>query len=295
MASLKEIDNRLKSVRNTKKTTYAMKLVSAAKLRKAQEAAHGARDYTDALVQLGDRLLDALPADEKNHPLMEIRPTKKTVRIIAAGGNRGLCGSYNGALNKALEAQIRKIKAAIPGVSIEVTALGKKVAEYCKRQGIRTIGSFENLPEDATKWPIDEICKSFEADFLSGAVDEVVMVYTKFKSAMSMSPTSRSILPLAPIADKEFDAEIALGVRLFEPSVEAVWSALIPQILRGEILQASLDAKAAEHGSRMTAMDSATKNAGQLITALQRTYNRVRQGNITAQLLDIIGGAEALK
>lgn len=295
MPSLKELDNRLKSVRNTKKTTYAMKLVSAAKLRRAQEAAVNAREYTNALVALGDRLLDALPADERTHPLMEVRAKVSVVRIIAAGGNRGLCGSYNAALGKALLLKVKALQTQYPGAKIEVTPLGKKVFEFCKRNNLEVVHYIDNLPEDAQNWPLDQICEQFEKDFLAGIVDRVVLVTTKFRSAISMTPSSFPVLPTEPIEDRTIDPEIIAGVRVFEPSAQAVWAKLIPQIVRATLLQGCLDAKAAEHGARMTAMDNATKNAGELIVKLQRTYNKVRQGRITAELLDIIGGAEALK
>jgi F-type H+-transporting ATPase subunit gamma len=158
------------------------------------------------------------------------------------------------------------------------------------------------LAEDANLWPIDDICRELEQDFISGKLDEVYMIYTKFKSALSMTVTTEKLLPmdsgsslLAEGQNTDTSASVSAGVTLFEPSVEGVFSQLIPRILRSRVRQAALDAKASEYGSRMTSMESATKNAGQLIKKLQLTYNKVRQSRITSELLDILGGSEATK
>jgi len=291
MAGLKEIRSRLQSVRNTKKITYAMKLVSAAKLRKAQESVTRSREYTTAL----NRLLHELLAEgvSLEHPLLEKREQVKNVRVLVVGGNRGLCGGYNSGINKRTDMFAREKSAA--GVNVDWVLAGRKPAEYFRRFNRPYVASFEKLLEDANLWPFNEIVESFESDFLTGKVDEVYLIYTKFKSAISMTVTCDKLLPLEGTALKqEVDGQGASGLTLFEPSAVEVFSALMPRIMNAKVRQAALDAKASEQGSRMTAMDSATKNAGDLIKKLELTHNKLRQTSITSQLLDIVGGAEAL-
>ncbi len=296
MAGLKEIKGRLQSVRNTKKITYAMKLVSAAKLRKAQDAVTRSREYTTALNGALSDLLAELKGADISHPLMNRRDTVKTVRIIVIGGSRGLCGGYNANVNKKLEAVIKEKSAQFPGAKIETVLVGRKPAEYARRVKREYVKSYEDLADDANLWPIEEICTEVETAFLEGKVDHVVLLYTRFKSAISMTVMAEQLLPMDEATTKG-SAELtspSTGVTLFEPSVAEVWNAIVPRIMRSRVRQASLDAKASEQGSRMTAMDSATKNSGDIIQSLQLTYNKLRQGRITAELLDIIGGAEAL-
>ena len=299
MAGLKEIESRLRSVQNTKKITYAMKLVAAAKLRKAQEAVQRSRAYTDALGGLLGQLSSELSNIETPQPLMAKREQVKRVRLLVVGGARGLCGGYNANLNRKVEASIKEIQAQYPGVEVTATLLGKKPAEYFRRVNRKYVSALEELPEDVSKWPLDDVCREVANDFVNGEVDAVYLIFTKFKSALSQVPTSEKILPLdgdtllagAKSADK---AEGQSGVAMFEPSPEAVFTAVLPRVFRSKVRQACLEAKASETGARMTAMDAATKNAGELLHALTRLRNKLRQGKITSQLLDILGGAEAI-
>lgn len=287
MPGLKEIRSRIQSVNNTKQVTYAMKLVSAAKLRKSQESVVRSREYTQALMSLLQRLVRASGKDSFSHPLMETRKTVKKVRLIVIGANRGLCGGYNTNLNKLVESFVKER----PGVEIESILLGRKPAEYYRRVRRSYDQAFEQLPDDAVKWPLEDLVTTLEHDYEKGIVDEAYVIYTKFRSAMSMKPTIEKILPLSIDSSGEGEEVEADGTTLFEPSVEAVFQAVLPRVLRSQILQAALDSKASEHGARMVAMDGATKNAGDLAKRLQRRMNKLRQEGITAQLLDIIGGA----
>lgn len=293
MAGLKEIDRRRKSVANTRKITYAMKLVSAAKLKKAQDSVARSRQYTDALYQLLAKLGSGEGATEFAHPLMEQRAQVKRVLLIVAGGGRGLCGGYNSNLNKKIDAFYKEKATA---VEIDAVIMGKKPAEHFRRLNRAYVQSFEQLPEEANRWPIEEVCRLAEQGFTEGKYDEVHLVYTKFKSAISVTPTLVQVLPVDP-NELQNDARsidgAGAGTAKFEPSPEAVFNALVPRLVRCRVRQACLDAKASEHGSRMTAMDNATRNAKDLIQELALKYNKLRQGRITAELLDIIGGAEA--
>lgn len=307
MAGLKEIKRRLDSVKNTKKITYAMKLVAAAKLRKAQEAVQRSRTYADALRALLANLGSEIDLSEIKHPLLARKEAVKKIGVLIIGGSRGLCGGYNSNLNRKVDAFLSENKAA--GRSVNSIILSKKPAEYYRRSGKKYDVAYENLPEDATLWEIEEICKGLEERFVSGELDEIYMVYTRFKSAISMNVMVEKILPIDPAelkaqeakqgrtvgeAHKGGEAQKGGGLILFEPSPLEVFSALIPRILRSRVRQASLDAKASEYGSRMTAMEAATKNAGDLIRRLQLTHNKLRQSRITSELLDILGGAEAV-
>jgi F-type H+-transporting ATPase subunit gamma len=296
MAGLKDIKRRLKSVNNTKKITSAMKLVSAAKLRKTQDAVVRSRAYTEAL----RGVLGQLQAgSEFSHPLLEARDSVKRVRVLVLGGQRGLCGGFNTNTNRKIEALFQEIAKKHPGASISTVIFGKKPAEYYRRIGRQYLESVEDLADDPNNWPTQEICQSLEVDFLKGEFDELYLVYTRFRSAISTVPTSERLLPL----DRESlgsttgtkSAEAASGITLFEPNPQRVFDAVVPRIVRAIVRQAAFDTKANEHASRMTAMDNATKNAKDLIHSLTLKRNKLRQTGITSQLLDIVGGAEALK
>ena len=295
MPGLKEIKRRLRSVRNTKKITYAMKLVAAAKLRKSQDSVTSLREYTKAL----NTLLIALRAEQEDsdysHPLMAEPEQLKRVGVIVIGGNRGLCGGYNSNLNRRFYELYSQLRG--DGLQVEVATLGRKPTQFCRRIKVPLMYSNEELPEDAVRWPIEQFLAGIERTFLEKEVDRVYLVYTKFRSALSVKPVSEQLLPLSLPTEVESFEPVELvppGLTIFEPSTEAVFKRVIPQILRTRFTQAALDAKASEHGSRMTAMDSATKNAGELTTKLQLTHNKLRQSAVTADLLDIVGGAEAL-
>lgn len=290
MAGLKQIKRRLVSVKSTRQITRAMKLVSAAKLNRAQDAANKAREYSDALTGLMSEILQTVSLDDIQHPLMQAREQVKTVRVIVVGGMRGLCGSFNANLNKAVDAWMKERKGA--NLQIESVIIGKKPAEYYRRVGLQYTKSYETLPDDPNKWPIDDVCDELAQDFIAGKFDEAVLIFTKFKSVMSQKPTVERLLPFsldaAPAA-----GEGASATTIFEPSAAELFSQLIPRLMRVKVRQAGLEARASELASRMTAMDAATKNAGELIDGLRLTYNRLRQSGITKELLDILGGAEA--
>lgn len=296
MAGLKDIKRRIRSVKNTKKITYAMKLVSAAKLKKAQDAVQSSREYTDSLLRLLAQVKEAAGGEGLSHALLEPKSEVKKIRIVVVGGSRGLCGAYNANVNKQVESVRRTLLEESPEREIDFVSLGKKPNDYLKRKKYEIVKSYVNLPEEGNDWPIDEVCGDLEEAFLNGEVDRVYVVYAEFASAMSQTMVFHQLLPLsADSVAAEAAAEDLSSVKvIFEPSPQAVFQALIPRILRTQLRQAALDAKASEYGSRMVAMDSATKNAGELAEKLTLTHNKLRQTAITAELLDIIGGAEAI-
>lgn len=296
MAGLKEVRSRLVSVKNTKKITYAMKLVSAAKLRKAQDATIRSKDYTELLRLLAARLYEAQEGGRLVHPLMIERKIER-IAVIVIGGSRGLAGGYNANLGRRVESTLLELRSIRPSAEIEVIAFGRKAVESLRRMNRAPQVALDQLSEDPTQWPLNSVLTKLEIDFREGRLDAVHLIYTKFKSALSSTPVSEQLLPLtAAMLKPAGDTKQGAGDRnlLFEPTPEAVFDQVVPRVFRSLVLQGALDAKASEHGSRMAAMDAATKNAGDLIRRLQLKYNKLRQSGITSELLDIIGGSEAL-
>ncbi len=297
MAGLKEINIRIKSVKNTKKITYAMKLVSATKMRGAQDAVARSREYSNALKKLLSGVLSATDVSELTHPLLEQRTINK-IKLIVVGASRGLCGAYNSNINKAITAFTKEQKEKNPNVKIEAVLLGSKLAEFYQREKNKDFECYKDLPESVSNWPLDEICKQAEVEFLNGDVDAVYLIYTHFKSALTMTATVTQLLPItldqlmAKVA--ETNTATSKSQTKFEPSSDEVFAALLPRLTRISLRQGALDAKASEHASRMTAMDNATRNAGDLIEGLTLTYNKLRQAGITGEILDIVGGANAV-
>jgi F-type H+-transporting ATPase subunit gamma len=299
MAGLKEIKRRLRSVKNTQKITYAMKLVSAAKLRKVQEAVVNSREYTKELNGLLSQISKALDGSQISHPLLERRSSIKKVGLLVIGGQRGLCGGYNTNVNKKCQSFIAEKSAE--GLEIYSCLVGKKPAEYFRRRGHRYAEAFEDLPESTAAWPIQQIAEDLATRFSSGELDQVYVVYTRFRSAISQQVQLEQLLPLDAGFSGAVHSEVTASddsnssATIFEPSIASVFSALMPRILGSKIRQHALDAKASETAARMTAMDSATKNAKQLSRKLELQHNKIRQARITSELLDIIGGAEAVQ
>ena len=294
MAGLKEIKRRLKSVKNTKKITYAMKLVAAAKLQKVQEKVFALQRYQETLAQIFTQTLQSLEGREVELKLLEKRDEIKNIRLIIIGGSRGLCGGFNTNLNKKIKEVLSTLKEQYQDANIETELLGKKVYEFFKREKIEPSVVYENLGENISLWPVDEILESAKNDFLTKKIDKVYILYTKFRSALSVVPTLDELLPI----DKEsVTSKLNFNPALivFEPAKEKLLEDLLPKFLRIKFMQTALDSNASENGSRMTAMDSATGNANDLMAKLQLNYNKLRQSAITSELLDIIGGAEALK
>lgn len=293
MAGTRDIKRRLVSVKNTRKITYAMKLVSAAKLRRAQESVVKSREYTNALNRMLNDVMQEAGDAELRHPLAEVRGAVRNVGIIVIGGSRGLSGAYNTNVNRRIESAYKEVKAKHPQAEIKATIIGRKPAEYFRRTKKPYVESHEQLSEDANKWPVAEICLKAEQQFLSGEIDELYIIFTHFKSALNMTVEFRQLLPMEGM--KATEVQSFNGQTIVEPSLERVFLAAMARVMRSKVRQAALDAKAGEQASRMTAMDAATKNAGDLIKKLQLQYNKLRQAGITSELLDIIGGAEAIK
>jgi len=286
MANLKAIKKRIVSVKNTSKITKAMKMVSAAKLRRAQENVVAARPYAKKLGEVLGRLTAISDADSS--PLQQKREVKNALLLVVTS-DRGLCGGFNTNLCKAAERFVNEHKAEYP--SLSVMTIGRKGHEYLKnRQKIykNQPGVFAKLSYQTAAFLAGEVIDGFLAE----EYDEVFLIYNAFRSVMAQDITLERLLPVAPPASEP--TEELPPVYIYEPDKEALLKELLPKNVEVQIFRALLESNASEHGARMTAMDSATKNANEMIGKLTLQYNRARQAAITTELIEIISGAESL-
>ena len=285
MANLKEIRNRITSVSSTMQITSAMKMVSAAKLKKAQDAITAMRPYAEKLTELLQNLSATLDGDAGGEFTTQ-REVKK-ILLVAITSNRGLCGAFNSNIIK--EAKSRSDYYA--GKQVDIFAIGKKGNDVLKKTfAINDNQStvFDNL----TFENVGVIADAITEKFVSGEYDKVELIYNQFKNAATQIIQTEQYLPLAPIKS---DIPVATGDYIFEPSKEEIVLTLIPKSLKTQLYKAIRDSFASEHGARMTAMHKATDNATELRNQLKLTYNKARQAAITNEILEIVGGAEALK
>ena len=290
MPSLKAIRTRITSVKNTRKITRAMKLVSTAKLRRAQDALIAARPYTAAITKVVAEL--SAVAGTGAHKLFEERELKRAA-IIVVTSDRGQAGAFNANVVKAVERYAANELSGATEVSLRI--IGKKGNQYFSRRRT-TITSFDPAPTGATALETArETAHRVIDDFTSGKVDRVFVAYNEFRSAISQIVRVKQVLPVVPEKDAA-GAKDDSGVDfVYEPSKQALLERLVPLYVQIQLYRAALESIAAEFAARMTAMENATKNAGEMIAKLTLQYNRARQASITKELLEIIGGAEALK
>jgi F-type H+-transporting ATPase subunit gamma len=296
MPSLKAIRKRITSVKNTRKITRAMKLVSTAKLRRAQDALIAARPYSSAISRVVSELSAVAGADA--HPLFEERPLAKA-GIVVMTSDRGQAGAFNANVVKAVERYAANELSAAEQVSLRI--IGRKGNQYFSRRRT-TIASFDGAPTGATALALArETANRIIDDFLTGKVDRVFVVYNEFKSAMTQITRVKQLLPVVPEKSddkalvKSDDHAATTSDFLYEPSKQALLDRLVPLYVQIQLYRASLESITAFFAAQMTAMEAATKNAGEMISRLTLSYNRARQASITKELLEIIGGAEALK
>jgi len=286
MANLKEIRNRITSVSSTKKITSAMKMVSAAKLKKAQDGITQMRPYSEKLQDILGNLTSSLDMSENVYS--QSREVKNTL-IVVITSNRGLCGGFNNNIIKSANQYIADNK----GENVKVATLGKKAADAYKRTDFIQTGFSEDLTEIYTDLKFDNI-NSFGDylmdSYLDSSYDKVMLFYNKFKNAATQEIMNEAFLPIEP---KETESTTSSDY-IFEPSKTEIVNELIPKSLKTQLYKAILDSWASEHGARMTAMHKATDNADDLIKELKLTYNKARQASITNEILEIVGGAEAL-
>jgi len=282
MASLKAIRKRIVSVRNTQQITKAMKMVAAAKLRRAQEAVMQARAYAEKLGEVVAGL--ASEASLREHPLVRERLPQRKVMLIVLTSDRGLCGGFNTNLIRQTERFLR-----MPERETVLGLVGRKAYDFYKRRSTPII-EHVNI---ATATPIElarDVVARAVARYVAEEVDAIYVLFNQFRSAISQVPTVQRVLPIEAPGASDNPREY-----LFEPDRDAVIEDLLPRYVEGKVFQAVLESLASEHGARMTAMENASKNASEMIERLTLEMNRARQATITKELMEIVGGAEALK
>jgi F-type H+-transporting ATPase subunit gamma len=289
MATLKAIRRRIASVQSTEQITRAMKLVAAARLRRAQEALIAARPYSEALARVADSLLNAEGVD-----IAPAEDAKKSALVAVIAADRGLCGGYNTNVIREGEQVRRSLER--DGLEVRYYAVGKKAVDHYKRAKAPIgVESINNLPRLATVELARLIAGRMLADFQSGAISEASIVYTRFHSALTQTPVYERLLPVSPPERGTAAGAPAAVDYLIEPSPQELVPVVVRSYLEAAVFHGLLEAEASEYGAKMTAMDNATNNAAEMINTLTLEMNRARQAQITKELMDIVGGAEALR
>lgn len=295
MANLKEIRVRISSVKSTRQITSAMKMVSAAKLRKAQDAILQMRPYADKLQSIQDNLCKSL-SDELPIPLREQREIEKAIFIVVTS-NKGLCGGFNANIVKEVIftiADSELYQRLMSEDKLELVCIGKKGADLLKSKGFSPGESYNELFDNLEYNSVAQLAEGLMTEFLNKNVDQVVLFYNQFKNAAVQIVSKEQLLPVASITEEDKYAE-AQGDYILEPSKEEIIQELMPKLVKTTFYRSLLDSFASEHGARMTAMHQATDNATELLKDLQLDYNKARQASITNEILEIVGGAEALQ
>ncbi|WP_420563731.1 F0F1 ATP synthase subunit gamma [Thalassobaculum sp.] len=294
MPNLKDLKVRINSVKSTQKITSAMKMVAAAKLKRAQDAAEAARPYAERM----DRMIAALGAKVSggDGPKLLTGTGRDDVHlIVVATADRGLCGGFNSSIVRAARRKIDQLVAQ--GKTVKVMTVGRKGRDQLRRiHGDKIISSKENLARTVVGFNVaDEIGRELIRRFEDGEFDVATLFFNRFQSAMTQIVTEQQLIPASlPEGGKEENTGELKALYEFEPDEESILAALLPRNVATQIFAGLLENAASEHGARMTAMDNATRNAGDMINKLTLTYNRTRQAYITKELIEIISGAEAL-
>lgn len=298
VANLRDIRNRIKSVKSTEKITRAMKMVAAAKLRRAQEAAMGATPYQRKIDMMLKTLSQSI--SEVQHPLLQVSKLERQILIVISS-DRGLCGGFNNNLFKRVHAFLNN-----GAVDTDLILVGKKSVAQFGNKGLGVLETYETFWPDFNHAKSKGVYEAAATAFLKGEVQAVHIAYNTFESVMSQTPTIKKLLPMvweseSTEADlqentkEKPNAEIGMVHHEFKPSKETILKALLPKAVMGTFYNACLHSRAGEYGARMTSMDSASRNASDMIDELTLKMNRVRQAAITSELVEIISGAEAIK
>jgi len=294
MPSLKDLRVRINSVKSTRKITSAMKMVAASKLRRAQVAAEAARPYATRMARMVEALAVGMPEGAGGPPLLSGHGRDRVHLLILFTSDRGLCGGFNSTLVRATKHMINRLVSE--GKEVKVLSVGRKGREQLKREyGRHLIEGIEGLGRKGITWPEAlKVAETVTKLFDEGAFDVATVIYNRFKSAISQEVTPMQLIPLPVPPAQPGDTPSQKALYEFEPSEEALLAELLPRNLATQIFRALLESFASEQGARMTAMDNATRNAGDMLNLLTLRYNRTRQAFITKELIEIISGAEAL-
>ena len=314
MANLKEIRDRISSVKNTRKITEAMRLVAAAKVRRAQDQVLRSRPFADRLARILQNLESRMRFEAADAPLLNVRDVS-TITLLSVTGDRGLCGGYNANVIKRTEQRFAELKAQ--GYKVDLVLMGRKAITYFQNRSYPIRATFTGLEQVPTAAEANQIANEVLAEFLSASTDRVEIIYTKFINLVSSSPVVQTLLPLDPQGSADAEDEIfrlitrdgQLGVEIgkvdnsqpalqsdlvFEQSPEQLLNALLPLYLENQLLRSLQEAAASELASRMTAMNNASDNAKALAKTLTLDYNKARQAAITQEILEVVGGAAAM-
>lgn len=293
MPNLIDIRRRIRSVKSTQQITKAMKMVAASKLRRSQERVLAARPYARTLGATLASVAGRLPARDDGapaHPLLAQREEKKVVLVVVTG-DKGLCGAFNTNVNRVAGGVLREKRAA--GVEVSLVTLGRKAVDFWKRRTVPVLDARPGLFQRFGYETAAEVARSLADRFTGGEADAVYVVHNEFRSVISQVVGVKRLLP---IELGELGAAEGTGTDyLFEPGPDVILGRLLPRHVEFQLFRVLLESNAAENAARMTAMESATKNAGEMIDSLTLTYNRARQAKITKELIEIVSGAEALK
>ena len=286
MATLRDIKRRITSIKSTSKITRAMKMVSAAKLRRAQDRMFALRPYSDKMREV--LLSLAQPGDQDRHPLLKLRP-RKTVEVLILTSDKGLCGAFNTNVLKAGESLVRDLETE--GFEVSISTIGRKAKDYFKRRNTHIRQIWTGLSGKISYTSAQEIAVELMDRYIDETFDELYIIYNEFKSVASQKVIKMRLLPLGEVEHKE---EEEMKDFLFEPAEEEIFNMLLPKSVEIQIYRTMLESRVSEEAARMTAMENATKSAEDMIDRLTLEYNKARQATITRELMDIVGGAEAI-
>ena len=293
MPSLKDIRSRIDTTKNTQQITKAMKLLSAAKLRKAQNQITNMRPYTNTLLKV---VADIAVTNRVNHPLLTPPTEPKKVLLVVLTSDRGLAGAFNSNINKFAENYIRENKSKLD--VLDFIFIGRRGLDFFGRRGVKPVESILKLDKDVSYELASRIATRLMRDYLDGQYDEIRLIYNEFKSAISQKVVSETLLPV-DLSRNTFESSAgAAGFStdmIYEPSPEKIIDQLLTKVFSVQVYRCMCESVASEHGARMSAMENATNNAKEMISKLTLTYNKLRQEKITTELTEIVSGAEALK
>jgi F-type H+-transporting ATPase subunit gamma len=296
MANLRALVKRRKAIRNIRKITRTMELIATARFKKALDRATEADAYTRKIAELAADL--SQNAGEASHPLLAVRPVVKKVLVLVLTSNRGLCGGYNGGIIREAMGRIRELRGADTPFDLEVS--GKRGANFFRFQHVPTTHSYTQFEDKPAFTEVDQLATRYIDLFVSGQVDQFQVVYQKFLTAARQMPMTETLLPLSSVSvetKKSTGSEVAAAKVDYEflPSAAEILNELVPVAFKVRLFKCFLDSAVSEQIARRVAMKAATENAGDLIKSVTRVYNRTRQANITKEISELIGGAEALK
>lgn len=288
MPTLRDIKRRIKAVHSTSKITKAMKMVAAAKFRKAQQRMFEMRPYADKMNSVLSSLAGV--AEGELHPLLAMRP-RKTVEVLVITSDRGLCGAFNTNILKAATKHVSELKK--DGFEVSISAVGRKARDYYKRRNIPLRQSWTGISGKISYASAQEIAGDVIENYVNETVDEVVVIYNEFKSVVAQKVVVKRLLPIGSM--ETTGESLPVAIFLYEPSQQEVFSILLPKNIEIQIFHALLESQASEEAARMSAMENATRAANDMINSLTLQFNKARQASITKELMDIVGGVEALK